>query len=100
MTDPSFFKYLDELSCVECSMNLKYCTLKELIKNTGMTPRLLAQFKCIEKYKYILETKHMRDLGWNYASQCWVDDGKAKLFSDVYNESLSIEEIFKRVINE
>lgn len=98
--DEVLVRFLNELVCEECISEHKYCTLKELILHSGKSPKLLAQFKCIEKFKYILETKMKKDLGWEFVTKKWVEDGLAKKFSDCFSETKTIQTIFDCVMNE
>lgn len=72
----------------------KYCFLREIITiDKKYNKRLLMQMKMIEKFKYSLETKNKNDIGWSKSLELWVEDGHAKKFADVYDESYTVKKM-------
>lgn len=74
-----------------------YCTLIELILANGTNTKLLVQMKCVEKYRWEINKTIDHPLTWNEAFIRWTEDGSAKKFSQVYNEELTVTEIYKLV---
>lgn len=78
----------------DCSCNGGYCFFRELITHQHPDLRMLIQVECLEKFKYVISEKHQKDVGRHVAGQMWVDYGFAKKFAEVYNEDLTVREIF------
>jgi hypothetical protein len=86
-------KMLEDLSCNECK---QYCFYKELLKSVHFSPKTLIQLKCIEKFKYEQSEQEGFDIGFTEAGIRWSEKGYAKKFSDIYNEELNFQEIYKK----
>lgn len=82
----------------ECSCSNGYCFFRKLIETMHPDIRMLVQMKCIEKFKYEESERQRDNIGWHRAGMQWVDDGFAKRFADVYDEELTVREIYKRTI--
>lgn len=88
----------------DCSCHaLGWCTLLELEVASHRDPRMLIQFKCIEKYKYILSQNARHEINFNDATQRWIADGHAKKFGELYVpvtsfDNYDIEKLFLSVI--
>lgn len=69
----------------DCSCHgVGWCTLLELEVASHRDPRMLIQFKCVEKYKYIISKDEGRDFDFSEATHRWIADGKAKKFGELY----------------
>jgi hypothetical protein len=77
-----------------------YCLFKELIETMHPSTRMITQFACIEIYKWIESEKRGIDIGRQTAAQEWVDRGYAKKFAEVYDENLSVKEIYRKTVSE
>lgn len=88
----------------DCSCRaIGWCTLLELEVASHRDPRLLIQFKCIEKYKYILSKDAGREIDFNEATHRWIADGHARKFGEIYRplttfNDFDIERLFLSVI--
>jgi len=80
-----------------CECRERYCTLKEILMQTGLGSSQLEQIKCIEKFKYDESAKENMDIGWDLAARRWVDDGYAQIFDEVYKEGMKCNEIYSLV---
>ena len=70
---------------LDCSCHgLGWCTLLELEVASHRDPRMLIQFKCIEKYKYIISKDDGREIDFSEATYRWIANGKAKKFGELY----------------
>ena len=87
-------KMLEEI-CEGCT---GYCTLKEIMLNSGMDDRTVMQMKIIEKFKYDWSKQEGRDLGWEEASRRYVDLGYAKAFAKHWHEHAHVNEIYRKLI--
>ncbi len=81
-----------------------WCTLLELEVASHRDPRMLIQFKCIEKYKYILSQNAGHEIQLNEATERWISDGHAKKFGEIYKPTTSfndydIERLFLSVLH-
>ncbi|HLD37489.1 MAG TPA: hypothetical protein VJA86_02795 [Candidatus Nanoarchaeia archaeon] len=80
-----------------CECRERYCTLKEILMQTGLGSSQLEQIKCIEKFKYDESAKENMDIGWDLAAKRWVDEGYAQIFDEVYMEGMKCNEIYRLV---
>jgi hypothetical protein len=76
----------------------EWCILKEFCISKQINVRVLIQLKCIEHRKFELSEKVGRDVGWKVAYTEWIDSGCAELFSKYYNEDLTAEQIYLKVV--
>lgn len=83
----------------ECCCGKKYCFFRKLVETMHPDIRLLVQMKCIEKFKYEESERQKDDIGWHKAGMEWVDQGFAKRFAEVYDEELTVKEIYKKTID-
>ncbi len=77
----------------------KYCILKEIVLNSGMSDRLLVQLKCIEKFKFERSSYCGRDIGWEEAHKEWVKEGYSEKFRRLYGEGVSFREIYPLIMD-
>lgn len=77
----------------------KYCILKEIVLNSGMSDRLLVQLKCIEKFKFEKSSHCGRDIGWEEAHKEWIREGFSEKFRLSYSEGMSFREIYPVIMN-
>jgi len=61
----------------------KECPLKERVLESGLSDRLLEQFKAIEIYKLKKGIPC-----WDEALRSWSHEGYAEAFSEIYNETI------------
>lgn len=87
-----------ESICEGCSG--KYCTLKEIILNGGLSDRQLMQTKCVEKLKYERSILVGYDIGWESAHKLFIEDGYAAVFSQLYEDhpTLPMDEFYNRLM--
>ncbi len=81
-------------SCVE-NCPAPYCFFKVFVESQHPSERTLIQIKCIEIFKYYCGQVLGVDIGFPEACQRWVDEGYAKAFSMVFDETKSIKEIYE-----
>jgi hypothetical protein len=93
-----FKEILDELVCDQCDH--EYCFLKKFIESLHPEPIVLRQLKCIEMFKWEKNKDIDKEMGWNDAANLWASDGYASAFRKIYDEDLSIREVYKRTIEE
>jgi hypothetical protein len=89
-------KKLDEVVKPYCCNG--YCILKEIIACSHSDGRFLVQLKCIEHFKYEESETQKKDIGWDDAHAKWVDKGFAARFADYYDEELTAEQIYQKII--
>lgn len=77
----------------------KWCLLKEIMISKHTDPRFLVQFKCIEHLKYEESQSVGYDIQWNKAHEIWIGRGYAELFSQYYNEDLTAEQIYEKILD-
>jgi hypothetical protein len=92
-TKRRYVELLDELVDEKCKC--EYCFLKRFLESLHPEPRILFQLKCIEKFKWEKSEAEKRDIGWNEAGMLWANEGWAKAFNKVYDEDLSISEVYE-----
>lgn len=63
----------------------------------NISPRILAQFKCIEKFKFEESKSLNRELDWDEAGRLWVEYGYAKVFSEEYDEQQNVMKIYQKI---
>lgn len=93
-------KITKDCDCHNCG----YCTLIELELANHKDPRMLIQFKLIEKYKYILSQNAGFEISLNDSANQWIQNGYAKKFGDIYKsvenfEDYDLEKLFLDVMN-
>ena len=76
----------------------KYCILKEIVMNSGMSDRLLVQLKCIEKFKFEKSAFFGKDIGWEQAHKQWISEGFSEKFRKLYREGISFRDIYPMVV--
>jgi hypothetical protein len=89
-------KKLDEVVKPYCCNG--YCILKEMVACSHSDPRLFVQLKCVEHFKYEESETQKKDIGWDEAHMEWVARGFAKAFADYYDEDLTAEQIYQKII--
>ncbi len=75
----------------------KYCILKEIVVNSGMSDRLLVQLKCIEKFKFERSADCGMDIGWETAHKEWIREGFSEKFERLYREGAGFRELYPLV---
>jgi hypothetical protein len=91
-----FGKLLDDLVCDYCGRD--YCFLKQLLLSLHPSERVLIQVKCIDKFKWEKGYDSHVAIGEQEAWQMWSLDGYAEAFAEVYDENLSVKEIYKKTL--
>lgn len=94
----NYKEFLEEILCGYCEEG-KYCILKEFIISSHPSPKLLMQLKCIDKFKYEKSKENGSDIGWNKSIELWASEGYAKLFSELYNENIKFNTLYKKIMN-
>jgi hypothetical protein len=79
--------------------NGKYCILKEIVLNSGMSDRLLVQLKCIEKFKFERSSWYGKDIGWEEAHKEWIKEGYSEKFRKLYHEGASFRDIYPLIMD-
>jgi hypothetical protein len=79
----------DIRSGCSCS-GVAYCPLEEFVRH--LPARTLVQHKCVEHYKLILSSAAGHDVGWPAAYDCWISDGLAARFADIWQPDLLHDE--------
>lgn len=87
---------LEQLCCNTCKG--EYCFLKKFLTSMNPDPFMLVQLKCIEKYKWEESEREGTDIGWNEAGQRWAVKGFAVRFREVYVPTLSVEEVYDKIV--
>jgi len=96
MDKSRYHEVIDELACDAC--HNQYCFFKQLLESMHLDPRMLVQFKCIEKFKWELGTRYSRGVGWAEAGEVWATQGYAKAFAEVYNEEEYFKVIYRKAL--
>ena len=96
MDKNEYLRILDDIGSDNNSCN-GYCIYKEILKNMHMNPRILIQFKCIDKFKYEVSQNLGYDVGMDVAGTMWVEEGWAKIFSENYNKNLKVESLYQKI---
>ena len=76
--------------------NIKYCPLESLVK--GFSDRLFEQHKCIEMLRWVISEQENREITEKESCVIWVEKGYAKAFSEIYQDGMLHEEIFKQIL--
>jgi hypothetical protein len=74
-----------------------YFILKEFLKSSPPSPRLLLQLKAMDKFKYEVSKRLDKDLGWTIIMGMWVEYGWAKKFADCYVEGIKFNVLYKKI---
>ena len=82
-----------------CEHGKGYCILKEMVLHDAKyNARLLAQFYCVNRFKYEQSDQVKRDVGWS-AWLTWKDMGYAERFAEVFAEDLPLDELYAKVLS-
>jgi len=92
-TKKKFRELLEEL--VDDNCHCDYCFFKKFLETLHPEPVVLIQLKCIEKFKWERSEELGRELDWNEAGIRWAKEGWAKAFRKVFDEDLTIKEIYE-----
>jgi len=92
-----YAELLEDVCCEYCKPN-HYCILKEFLISAHPSPRLIAQLKLIDKYKFEQSKKEDKDIGWNESLDRWVKNGHAKRFADFYDEKIKTGTLYKKIM--
>ena len=97
VSEKRFKRLVNELVDDHCSCN--YCFLKTFIECLRPEPFVLVQLKCIEMFKWEQSKLEGSDIGWNEAGMRWANNGYASAFRYVFDEDLSIREVYNLTID-
>lgn len=89
-------KKLNEVVRPYCKSD--WCILKEILCSKYEDPRFFVQLKCVEHFKFEESERQGIDIGWEKAHMEWVDRGYAKWFAEYYDENLTAEEIYEKIL--
>lgn len=78
----------------------EWCLLKEMLACSHTDPRLFIQLKCVEHFKYEESERKGKDIGWDVAHMEWVVQGYAKLFAKHYDEELTAEQVYEKILKD
>ena len=95
--EKKFFEVCEEITDT-CDCKGGYCFYRNLVAHQHPSLRMLIQVECIEKIKWIMSEREGKDVGISAASEHWISAGFAQKFADVYDENLTVKEIFKRTM--
>ena len=90
-------RLLDEIGEEYCKAGT-YCIFKEFLIAAHPSRRLLVQLKCCDRMKFIKSKDVGRDIGWEAVLRMWVDEGHAKRFSEVYDDTHTDKQIFDKIL--
>lgn len=90
---------LDEVVKPYCNCEHGWCILKEILLSKHTDPRFLVQLKCIEHFKWEESQPLDKDIGWSEAHHKWIENGFAEAFAKFYDEDLTAEEIYKKILD-
>ena len=93
-TKETYAKLVNEL---QESCPCEYCFLKFFICAQHPSPRILAQLKCVEKFKWEESEKENREISWEDALMRWSKQGHAELFANLYNDQESIHQVYRKI---
>ena len=82
----------EDCECSACS----YCPLEVLIRS--FNDRLLEQHKCVEKFKMEESDRKREMVTWDKAYTLWVERGHAKIFAELYNESIPFKSLYSTIM--
>lgn len=95
-SNPKIAKKIEEVVRPYC--NSEWCILKEMLVCSHSDARYFVQLKCIEHLKFELSEKIGYDVGWEASHLEWVANGYARLFAEYYDEDLTAEHIYEKLI--
>jgi len=79
----------------DCAEN-KYCFYKMWFECAALDIRTVEQLKCIEKFKWEINEQSQEEFSWEFVVQEWIRVGHAAKFSEIYDEDLSIKELYEK----
>jgi len=112
MDSKTYLKRLDELGPVGCQE--PYCFYKHLLQTMHPDMFMMIQIECLQRFRLEenqLECRNCEkckgcgmfegnkcehDIGGNETGLRWVTNGFAKKFREVYDENLTVKEIYRR----
>ena len=95
-TKAKFAQKLHEVVKPYCKA--EWCLLKEILVCSHSDARFLVQLKCVEHFKYEESERQNRDVGWEDAHMEWVACGYSKAFAEFYDEDLTAEQIYEKIV--
>jgi hypothetical protein len=78
------------------------CVLKDFLLSAHTSPRLLMQMKCAAKFKKVIagrQDRDPKDIEMSEAMDAWVQEGYATKFSEVYEEGVRYDILYKKVMD-
>ena len=94
-------KMLDDICSDYCKV--ENCLLKDFLTSLHPSSRLLMQMKCADKFKVKIASdtgRKVKDIELSESMEIWVRNGYAAKFSEVYEEGLRYDTIYRRVMDE
>jgi len=99
LDNKQYKRMLNDICSDYCAQ--EHCILKDFLTSAHTSPRILMQMKCAEKFKAVIakETgRKVKDIELSESMGRWVKDGYAVKFSEVYEEGVRYDTIYKRVM--
>lgn len=100
MGDPAATRNRELIEELGCCSKGHYCTLKEILIRCPRDARMLAQIKCLEKFKYERSEREHRAIEWEEALDLWIAEGHAQRFAHHFRADRRVEEIYRAVTSE
>jgi hypothetical protein len=98
ISEARYKEILKEIS-EDTQCNHGYCFFKTMLEAMHLDPRLLMQFKAIDKFKYERSEKEKKDISMNEIGIIWVEEGYAEAFSLFYDPDKKFLQIYRETIN-
>lgn len=90
-----------------CDCKDGYCFWRELVEHNVPSLKMVIQVECIQKYKWEESQRQGHDIEnentggcHGAAAQQWVESGLAAAFGKVYDEDLTVKQIYHRTLEE
>lgn len=91
---------VDDICSDDCRGKTRYCTLKEIIKHSGLSDKALEQLKCVEMFKWQESMREGKDIGWTESHKRWVEFGYATIFAEVYKDGMTNKNLYAMIMSE
>lgn len=92
-------QYCDLLEACADGCENKYCFFKIFLLEQHPNPRVIAQIKAFEIWKYELSEKTGKDVGWNAAIEKWIEQGLSAAFAEIYDAENTPRQNYKDTLS-